>query len=101
YERRPTSVAFPCAPLFRTSSRSSTCSQEIGCVSTSSLYVCPDALSGTIVPRRRRASSACTVTRAPSAERDDQVPIGTSSTRPFRSVEHTSELQSRENLVCR
>jgi len=32
---------------------------------------------------------------------EDALLIGRINTRPLRSEEHTSELQSRENLVCR
>src|SRR5690606_41380414 len=38
---------------------------------------------------------------APGGIDDDQPPPGAQSERAPRSEEHTSELQSRENLVCR
>src|SRR5690606_39580518 len=54
-------------------------------------------------------SSACTrpCTALPSPSRcltrprEDQVPTSSHPNEPSRSEEHTSELQSRENLVCR
>src|SRR5690606_40794053 len=38
---------------------------------------------------------------APTANAGVQVPFTNFQTSPIRSEEHTSELQSRENLVCR
>src|SRR5690606_40176692 len=48
--------------------------------------------------RRSPCSRSCSVTTATPSSRNRS---GRSSARRRRSEEHTSELQSRENLVCR
>jgi hypothetical protein len=53
-----------------------------------SLYTCPDASSGSTLPRQRSRSQN-TVTRPPSAQRADQVPIGDSASRPFGLISRT------------
>src|SRR5690606_41508789 len=40
-------------------------------------------------------------TRTPAGWRSTRARPGSAARRPARSEEHTSELQSRENLVCR
>src|SRR5690606_41982679 len=97
--RPPTSTLFPYTTLFRSSgqreSASLTCGALVG-KSDRTDYNCHDT---TIYPLPRHARS---LRSRDSATRPESVaslrilpPI-----RP-RSEEHTSELQSRENLVCR
>ncbi|MNJ31098.1 hypothetical protein D3C77_257230 [compost metagenome] len=64
------------------SMRSSTSRQLTGWLSISVLKVCPEALSGRMVPRQAPPSEKI-VQRAPSAKRDDQWPMGTTSSRPL------------------
>src|SRR5690606_40690207 len=90
--RPPSSPLFPYTTLFRS------------CTSTS----CPEVATG----MRRTATSSSSVstwTPEPSstslagpgtAQRQGGAPVAEPSP-PRRSEEHTSELQSRENLVCR
>src|SRR5690606_39343410 len=55
-------------------------------------------------PARKKSAPARTpaaaATRTPAAPRK-RVAAPTAASKPARSEEHTSELQSRENLVCR
>src|SRR2546430_11268595 len=87
--RPPRSTLFPYTTLFR----SEPCSP----------FAVPQSLASPRLPclpshpqRRRRSSSRRTAYRAttPTPRRAD-------STSPHRSEEHTSELQSQSNLVCR
>src|SRR3712207_7402388 len=75
--RPPRSTLFPYTTLFRSTSSP-----------TSRQY------------RRRRAGSRCAT---PSSSRTPSAPAGVTPapTTPSRSEEHTSELQSRQYLVCR
>src|SRR5690606_40238971 len=60
-----------------------------------------------ILARSRYGLSAATLNEAPilnahaPSELIFEVPAGTHELKAIRSEEHTSELQSRENLVCR
>src|SRR5690606_40825608 len=87
----------------------------------SSLWICPlslhDALPISVARRARRSSAPAPAeslsrgdghdeTAGPSTARTGSRPLGSHGehgARPAtaRSEEHTSELQSRENLVCR
>src|SRR2546430_10110168 len=51
------------------------------------------------LPISSRISSRCTSSRSPS--KPPTRTIGSPSCGPIRSEEHTSELQSQSNLVCR
>src|SRR5690349_23894571 len=77
--RPPRSTLFPYTTLFRSRSHPFTCGRS-----------CPR----TWMSKSRTRTSAWT--RIAPAERADST-----STSPIRSEEHTSELQSRRDLVCR
>src|SRR3712207_8342818 len=54
-----------------------------------------------VVPRTTRPSCACRSTRCAASSCAPDRSIDPSSVRGVRSEEHTSELQSRQYLVCR
>src|SRR3712207_7045396 len=74
--RPPRSTLFPYTTLFR----SDPCDEENGCMK--------------VVPGTHTLPVLCT-------ERANTVESFTDTTVPIRSEEHTSELQSRQYLVCR
>src|SRR3712207_9390487 len=55
----------------------------------------------TLFRSRRRPSSTRAVTRASASRRSRRWHVVAPSSRATRSEEHTSELQSRQYLVCR
>src|SRR5260370_40237679 len=85
--RPPRSTLFPYTTLFRSSSRRATARSPSGCSR-------PPKDAG-----RARAPDEYARCRAP-AHRPDRA-AHTAGHRPTRSEEHTSELQSHLNLVCR
>src|SRR5438046_6941783 len=82
--RPPSSTLFPYTTLFRSRNR---------CRSARSSYPTPES------DRRRHGArlSSSSRLRADTARRRDEL----ESLAPWRSEEHTSELQSLTNLVCR
>src|SRR5690606_41530266 len=88
----PTSPLFPYTTLFRSSS-TSVCGSSATSSSRPRSTATSSPRRGVISPRRR---STWASTSAPSASSSPS-----SSSSFVRSEEHTSELQSRENLVCR
>src|SRR3712207_8528900 len=82
--RPPRSTLFPYTTLFR-----SCCADAEDCSATA-------ATSATSVAMRSTPSEICTAAAAMRPAR-----AATSSTESPRSEEHTSELQSRQYLVCR
>src|SRR5688572_31825037 len=84
--RPPRSTLFPYTTLFRSYPRFNTSAR---CVATEA------AVGGAAEPRPPPASAAAFA--GPPAEGG----TGPTSNRTFRSEEHTSELQSQSNLVCR
>src|SRR5690606_41405580 len=82
----PRSPPFPYTPLFRSSSQSAATSPPIA----------RRADSGSGAAAARGSRSAAARSRSP-----DSKWIWAARRRRLRSEEHTSELQSRENLVCR
>src|SRR2546430_6802982 len=53
------------------------------------------------IRRRRGSGASCAGRRTRDVEDLPDVPITDRGFRPLRSEEHTSELQSQSNLVCR
>src|SRR3712207_8229427 len=80
----PRSTLFPSSPLFRSTPR------RAGRIGTAAPPRTPPPRSPPRGPRRR----------CPSGSPTRPVPPWTAA-RPARSEEHTSELQSRQYLVCR
>src|SRR5690606_41663870 len=94
--RPPTSTLFPYTTLFRST---------MGAPWGSS--PCIFSISASTRSARPRPPARTTCLPISSTRNERQVaspwppPKGPSVSRPARSEEHTSELQSRENLVCR
>src|SRR5436309_10684795 len=88
--RPPRSTLFPYTTLFRST-------LELNPKTVSSrLSKCLDKLEGIMRALLARVESPENgLTRTPEAARENTTPTS------VRSEEHTSELQSRENLVCR
>src|SRR5690606_39592395 len=87
----PTSTLFPYTTLFRSCGA---CSRK-ACPPCSRAWCATGAWCRPACARRRRRWTTCAATT--TADRCST----TGANRPPRSEEHTSELQSRENLVCR
>src|SRR3712207_7307915 len=83
--RPPRSTLFPYTTLFRSSS-----ARRRSTSSTTSLVRLPESPSDQLLIQERRAASSSHLARIASA-----------ASVSFRSEEHTSELQSRQYLVCR
>src|SRR5436309_8420465 len=83
----PRSTLFPYTTLFRSSSNQS----RGGGLATNGCGAAPSRSSADISARNR----------APRPRPADPPSHGRVLPRAYRSEEHTSELQSRENLVCR
>src|SRR2546430_12138431 len=82
--RPPRSTLFPYTTLFRSRSRRITV---------------PSTVTNPLPPR---VSVSCTTSTAPVAETVSACAMkGNGPPPPLRSEEHTSELQSQSNLVCR
>src|SRR3712207_7884811 len=89
--RPPRSTLFPYPPLFRSillMKQMRGTSYFVACRQTVSLCA-------------STPSTAENTTTAPSSTRKDRSTSAVKSTCPGRSEEHTSELQSRQYLVCR
>src|SRR3712207_7592350 len=91
--RPPRSTLFPYPPLFRSVLRSS-----VGVI-CSRLIARPPALSPITIPIQGVAVSSDSA--VPSASSGNRSVTTAEATTTLRSEEHTSELQSRQYLVCR
>src|SRR3712207_7254753 len=82
--RPPRSTLFPYTTLFRS---------RVGCG--------PSGQPARFFVAGTLPTDVCDVRRPPTTRGDAAVKCGASTLHHFRSEEHTSELQSRQYLVCR